>query len=758
MPLPMPRLDNRTFDELVGEAQALLPRLAPGWTDYNLHDPGITLIDLLAWLVEMDLYRLDRTSPAAVRAFLRLVGTEPRPPQVAETVLVLSVKSGNTAVPLPAGVQVASGDDRTRFQTARHLLVCPTQLSAVLAGPEEARVDWSDQNRSAGRRFAPFGPDPRQDDALYLGLDRPLPAKSGRVGLYVWVHSPDQDRAERQKLIAECRSETSRSKACCSSRPCHRRSVWQHYSARTVWEYYARTEEWLPLARVLDETRGLTLSGAVRFDVPNNPHVKGSAAPNADLYFIRCRLTGGFYECPPEIARIALNAVTARHVADADVSEEQEETSNGRAGQVVRLLHSPVVPGSTRVQVQGDGDGWHEAPDWDRMGAHERAYVLSPESGVIRFGDGRRGHVPKAGAKIEVTRYQVGGGSDGNVPAGTLTKCECQQKIGVDQPFAATGGADAEAPDDAKGRAVAWLTDPQRAVTLDDFERFALATPGVPVKRAHALPDYDPALPDLPALGSVTVVVVPACALPIPEPGPDMLCAVARSLDRRRTLTTELHVVGPSFITVAVRATLHAGPEADARVLIAEAQSRLSTFLDPLRGGADGQGWPMGRDVYQSEVMALLNAIPGVTYVDEVGLLVESGLDVYQGYVRWMQVLKRAGSTTTVRAELRIEPHQAASRLLAQAQAELERYFQSPPGRTTHRSQKARCSDVIAILAAVPGVTSVEQVRLDDGPGSGALCGNVPVCAHGLIVPGEHQITASGARTGQVVRAAHPPC
>ena len=475
-------------------------------------------------------------------------------------------------------------------------------------------------------------------------------------------------------------------------------------------------------------------------------------------YFVRCRLVNGYYECPPEIQHVALNAVPARHAVDIKVVEEQPDTTNGRAGQTLRLQNAPAVPGSTRLQISGDSGVWHEAPNWDRVGPHARAYVLSPESGLIQFGDGRQGRVPVAGAVITVTGYQVGSGVDGNVPAGTLTQCDAKLNVSVSQPFAATGGADAEALDDAKGRAVAWLTDPQRAVTLEDFESFALATPGVPVKRAHALPDYDPALPGMPALGSVTVVVVPAFAHPIPEPGPDMLCAVARALDRRRTLTTELHVIGPSFITVAVRATLHAGPDADGRVLSAAAQLGLDTFLDPLCGGADGQGWPMGRDVYQSEVMALLNAIPDVTYVDEVGLLIESGLDVYQGYVRWMQVFVRAGSTTTVRAELRIEPHRAASPLVARARTELERYFQSQPGRTAHRSQAARRSDVSAILRAIPSVDSVEDVKLDDEPGSGALCGNVPVCAHSLIIPGKHQITASGARTGKHVRAAPPPC
>lgn len=149
--------------------------------------------------------------------------------------------------------------------------------------------------------------------------------------------------------------------------------------------------------------------------------------------------------------------------------------------------------------------------------------------------------------------------------------------------------------DDAKGRAIAWLSTLRRAVTLSDFEQIALATPGVPVARVQALADYDPTLTCVPALGSVTVVVVPSCANPIPEPGPNMLRAVEQYLEAApHSPTTELHVCGPSFITLAVRATLHTGSNVDTRNVTDEARSRLDTFLHPLHGGADGQAGRSG--------------------------------------------------------------------------------------------------------------------------------------------------------------------
>jgi predicted phage baseplate assembly protein len=193
----------------------------------------------------------------------------------------------------------------------------------------------------------------------------------------------------------------------------------------------------------------------------------------------------------------------------------------------------------------------------------------------------------------------------------------------VRQPFAAEGGSASETLAAAKGRAVAALAAPARAVTLADYEALALSTPGVPVARARALADFHPSLPCLTAPGSVTVVVVPASQTPRPAPQPEMLDAVARHLRRRRMLTTEVYVVGPRYTRVTVHARLHVRPHTDAPGLIARARRSLDEFFHPLRGGPDLKGWPVGRDVYRAEVMALLSELPEVSSVDAFGLETE---------------------------------------------------------------------------------------------------------------------------------------
>jgi hypothetical protein len=76
--IKIPQLDDITFDELVEEAKKMIPQYAPQWTDYNLHDPGITIIELLSWIVETQIFRLDQITEKETTRFLHLLGQDPQ--------------------------------------------------------------------------------------------------------------------------------------------------------------------------------------------------------------------------------------------------------------------------------------------------------------------------------------------------------------------------------------------------------------------------------------------------------------------------------------------------------------------------------------------------------------------------------------------------------------------------------------------------------------------------------------------------------
>src|SRR3954454_397692 len=109
MPLPLPDLDTRSWADLVEEARAMIPRYAPRWTDHNVHDPGITLIELLAWLVEQDVYRLNRVPDTHRRKFLALMGESARGP-IAATVVASVVTAGPDPIDLPTGMELSATD------------------------------------------------------------------------------------------------------------------------------------------------------------------------------------------------------------------------------------------------------------------------------------------------------------------------------------------------------------------------------------------------------------------------------------------------------------------------------------------------------------------------------------------------------------------------------------------------------------------------------------------------------------------------
>jgi predicted phage baseplate assembly protein len=257
MPLPLPSLDRRTFAELVAEGRALIPRFAPGWTDHNVHDPGITFLELFAYLVEMDIYRLDRISESARRAFLRLLGIELCPAQLAVTEVIFS-STATATVSLPAGSQVRGA---TTFQTNHVLNVSPAKLTAAFTGHTSPTTDLTDANVPDGRRYQPFGAVPQPGTALFLGFDEPFAAWPVEISLYVWTGSAG-DREVRNRLIAEWDAARAEVKEKCVPH-------WSlHYSARTRWEYRVTGGGWAALEGVTDETRALTLSGPVRFSAP----------------------------------------------------------------------------------------------------------------------------------------------------------------------------------------------------------------------------------------------------------------------------------------------------------------------------------------------------------------------------------------------------------------------------------------------------------------------------------------------------------
>ncbi len=418
------------------------------------------------------------------------------------------------------------------------------------------------------------------------------------------------------------------------------------------------------LAVVADTTRGLTRQGVVRLQLPDDATRVGDfPLAEADL--------AGTGDRPPallgldpakEQVRFWLRAYhrdpshafgRVRWVgANATVVRQQRRavaellgTGTGQAGQTYRLRSRPVLEGTLVVEVE-DATGtrwvrWREVDGFEACGEDDRAYVVDLESGLVRFGNGVQGLAPQLGQRIRATEYRYGGGEAGNVGARALTTVSSLPALAAENPLPARGGAPAEAIAAALERLPGELRRHDRAVTPSDFRELALATPGVDLGRSEVIPLYDPRTRTTQAAGVVTVVVLPRADPQHPSaPSPDRttLRRVCAFLDQRRLVTTELHVIPPTYVKVGVSAAVHVKPGYGPDAVRAWVERIIRQYLAPLPPyGPDGNGWPLGRRVFAPEVEAAVLQVEGVEFVDagqvEVGRLAGDGLTFVEGPV-----------------------------------------------------------------------------------------------------------------------------
>jgi hypothetical protein len=323
--------------------------------------------------------------------------------------------------------------------------------------------------------------------------------------------------------------------------------------------------------------------------------------------------------------------------ATAAVSRIEEilGSSDGRPAQSYNLAKTPVYfepnpPNASEPDLELEVIEGQQVESWQRVddfgattiNSFSKVYRLDPVNGVITFGDGIKGRIPVADAQIKAKRYRYGGGAQGNVAAGTITKLKTSltQVDSVSNPRSATGGSEAETLDEAKLRAPQQLRTRERAVTSEDFSFLATHTPGVVIHTAFALPQtaLHPTTHDfIPTQGAVTVVILPAnVEQAMPEPSEGQLDAVCAHLNSRRLITTELYVTGTRYVPITqFEVEIRALQSADLKTLVDDAYEALLNYFHPLTGGDAGLGWPFGEDVYLGSIYELLQNVAGVKRV-----------------------------------------------------------------------------------------------------------------------------------------------
>lgn len=670
MSLPAPNLDDRTFQDIVDDAKRRIGLYCPEWTDHNVSDPGVTLIELFAWMTEMTMFRLNQVPERNYIHFLEMLGIHLEPPTPARTELrfhlarPIADEDGEEAFEtvLPAFETVCATirtetEEAVEFTTEEDLPLTRPRLLQVFSVPE---VDWAaaDTTLPSLRRFE-FQMFTAEDDATPSN-GFPIFAPSPTVGDTLCMGFENDISSQIIGVDADCLQSAAT-------------GLDELYPSQ-VWEYWdGAVNRWNRLEVLEDTTFGFNRRGRVQLAMPRGLTSRTLAGQTA--YWVRCRYTTLAEDLPqrlsdgripqtyrrsPEVTR--LQVLTLGGIAPASNAEtvlaEELGLSDGTPGQRFRVRNAPLLPrlnGET-VLVGAEGtefderEVWHEVVDFAESTPDDRHFTWDSFSGEIAFGprvvapDGtvwQHGRIPAQGLIVTVTRYRFGGGTRGNVRNGEVNvlKSSIPYIASVDNPNRATGGRDMESLDHAKLRAQSLLRVRNRAVTAEDFEFLTLqASAGVGRARCITASPTGSSTGGAPPPGVVRVLVIPALGddvlTPLPSDlrvAPHTMAEVREYLDERRLLTTVLDISTPDYVYVSTDILLIAKPGFDPEQVRRRVRERLERFIHPLYGGHGGSGWPFRRALTLADIYSQIEGSNGVAFLRNVRISVSRMINATDG-------------------------------------------------------------------------------------------------------------------------------
>ena len=624
MALQQLQLDNFTWAEMVTSIRRRIPAASSGeWTLHAPVDPGVTLLELFAYMLEQRVFWLDQIPDSLVRAALNLMGAETRPAGAATTVMKFLPRDF-VEVADATEVRLAKRQPPLIFSTDSDVLLLP--CDEIKPGRYRVALSIGGRDRTLdllnGRRVCLLPALAREGDVeIMLPLTKPLP------------NNPGPDFGNFFSLLVELstseRVPPQWSWAAVDDVPAPAVATWWYRDS------ISGNLKQFPADAIEDGTIGLRRSGLVRLRVPPSWQYGPGATGTFD-YTLVLRIVEATFTTPPVISRLVPNVVIARHAR-----QTQEHTLTFEwlplPGNVVALpdLYTGAPLGSGLAPLQDyppledsikltlkERDGefeWHSTSSLTFRGPDERVFVVDREQGLLRFGNGLTGRVPvlDRGAATNVTlEYLVGGGQAGNVGANLDFEHGTDPDLKATNIVPGQGGTETESLDSASRFAAAMLERVERAITANDHEAIVIETPGVDLERAHAALGQHPAHPCQLVPGAVSIYVVPGAsregdlqveqdcahvAAPIPDAG--ALQAARARIDKARLIGSEVFVLPAEYRDVTLLIDAEGDP-VDPVGLNTRIRLHLQTFLDPLRGGPQQSGWPFGEPLRPSVLLS----------------------------------------------------------------------------------------------------------------------------------------------------------
>ncbi|MFY2826016.1 putative baseplate assembly protein [Ruegeria sp. MALMAid1280] len=599
MSIEVPQLDTIDFVALVAEARERIPRYAPDWTDHNLHDPGITLIDLVAWVADQQIYQLGFVGDAHRLAFARLLGVTPQPARPARGLLWPVSPMGEQDLPSDTRAATQENADVSCIidLPCRLSAAEPIDLQGEVAGGSVQLLEIGPRTRAS------FPAAPSEDggiEAVTIRFDRPIFRHGASGGTSAIVSLGIE--IEQPALAVDATGEQV--------------PLW----APLVFEYRAADGPWRRLRVRRDSTHGLLRSGVVALEVP--------AISDSVETTLRLRLDRGMFPAPPRISRMSLNALpvvqlTLHPQAALPLSTGLPDQTRALAlrGCVARN-GGEALP---TIEVAGV-DGWAVWPAVEslgRLGPSDRVANLNLDKDELCFGNGINAAIPPLGAAIRHGPYATTLGTQGNMRAGLTWRLPSQGDGVWANSAAISGGTDAWSVRQTELEARRRLRRPALDLNDETLRQRLLNLPGFAISRVEILPHRHPALPDQEMPGHRTIAIVPELFRTgdfSEQEAQRFVSEVRTLLDRNRLAGERLNVVLAQIVRVSVRAELLIDQLASPDEVEQAAELLLDHWLSPLPPANRPPPLPIGASIGRGQLAGQLAGLAQVEAVREVKL------------------------------------------------------------------------------------------------------------------------------------------
>lgn len=520
----------------------------------------------------------------------------------------------------------------------------PAPLEQVFTYNDFQYEDQTDNARWPGNKFSLYVPVNDVTPALYLGFSRALPVNN--FGMYFDIveqtaaaQGPDftweyWNGAGWQKLVAQDETQHLQLPGMVTVLAESDSKALARFGQSFFW-FRARLKEDAPpnQSTVKNIFPNAVWASQLR-TFTNLPLGASTGAPDQMFQFTQVPVLPGELIEVQELSGPRANTewrIIAMDVASTDpnIVSELETRLAAEGTQVDIILGKLHLKRDKNKIVTEVWVTWDEQQNFFDSGPDDRHFVLDHATGRLFFGNGNAGKIPPSGGAIQATMFRSGGGLAGNVAAGTITQLlgTVTGVQGVTNPRPPEGGADGETLEEFALRAPQGIRNRNRAISLPDYENLAYkASAGVAV--ARAIPTLDPNGVILP--GWITLIIIPHSQEARPMPSFGLREEVQTFLEQHApgdlAAAHHIRVVGPTYLPIDVAATLAPKDPTEAGTVEQAARAALQKFLHPLYGGPGGQGWDLGRNVYLSDMAAVLGDVDGVDFVEELAISVNGVL------------------------------------------------------------------------------------------------------------------------------------